>query len=99
MTTDTLTIPALIAQYADDLAFVTEEETAATLAEFTSQLHTAEDTLVSVGIYMAEGISCAATLLDQAHTGTDDEKNLFLSRAAEQLVYLGDAADEYRDMV
>lgn len=99
MTTDTLTIPTLIAQHAEDLAFVTEEETATNLEEFTRQLHTAEDTLVSVGIYMAEGLSDAAALLDQAHTGTDGEKHLFLTRAAAQLAHLDDAIAEYRDMV
>lgn len=99
MTTTTITIPELIAKYADCLAFVTEEEPASTLAELSEQICTAEDALVRVGIHMAEGISDAAVLLDQCRDGGPEEQALFLSRAANQLVYLGDAVDEYRLMV
>ncbi|MGY5068396.1 hypothetical protein [Streptomyces griseus] len=96
----TITIASLIADYADGIAFVAEEQPATNVPDFTAQVRTAIRNFELAGINGTEELEDAATYLDDADTSTDDnERAVLLNRAAANLAYADDMVDEYRDMV
>ncbi|MFD7615791.1 hypothetical protein [Streptomyces sp. NPDC059802] len=97
--TQPLTPATLIARYAEGIAFVAEEEPATTVSEFIDQLCTASHNFGMAG-FDTDELDNAVTYLSDADGSTDEnERAVLLKRAADNLVYVDDQADEYRDMV
>lgn len=97
--TATVTVDTLIARYAADIAFVAEEQPATTVADFIDQLHTAIRNF-GMARFDTDELENAATYLADADASTDDnERTVLLRKAADNLTYANDQADEYRDMV
>ncbi|MFB7592351.1 hypothetical protein [Streptomyces sp. NPDC056169] len=98
--TAVLTADSLVAKYAADIASVTSQTPATTLAEFADQLSTAGDTLTSAYITLAEEFETAASLLrvaaDPDVTATDQDA--LLRKAIPYLKDIPDAVGEYRLM-
>ncbi|MEE1812607.1 hypothetical protein [Streptomyces sp. BE133] len=97
--TKTITAESILADYADDIAFVAEEQPATTVSGFVDQLRTA---IRNFGLarFDTEELEDAATYLNDADGSTDEnERTVLLNRAAEYLKYVDDMADEYRLMV
>ncbi|MCX4792516.1 hypothetical protein OG369_42840 [Streptomyces sp. NBC_01221] len=100
MTTSTqpLTIDTLIARYAEGIAFVADEPAATTVSDFIDQLGTAAENF-DMARFDTDGVNAAATYLADANASTDDtERTVLLKRAADNLVFVDNLADEYRDM-
>ncbi|QYA95322.1 hypothetical protein KZO11_17505 [Streptomyces anulatus] len=96
----TITIASLIADYADGIAFVAEEQPATNVPDFTAQVRNTIRNFELAGINGTEELEDAATYLDDADASTDDnERAVLLNRAAVNLAYADDMVDEYRDMV
>jgi len=90
----------IITRYAEDVAFVAQEDTAATtLAEFTRQLTTAAEYLSEVEVVGAEDAEAAAVYLSDAIHASPDEQHTLLGLAARHMALAGDGLDEYRLMV
>ncbi len=94
-----VTVAALLAWYADDIAFVAEETPATTLGEFVAQLGTAGSRMEDAGINNAEDLDTAATYLNDADSLTGDDRAVLFKRASNLLNDVADMVDEYRDMV
>lgn len=98
--TKTITAADLIARYADDVAFVADAVAATTVSDFTYQVTAATENFVTAGINGTEELEAGAQYLADAETSTDEtERAVLLKRAAKNLDYAFDMADEYRDMV
>lgn len=99
--TKTVTITDLIAQHADDIAFVAEEQPATTISDFVNQLRMATDTLANYAdINGSEDLEAAATYLSDAENSTDDtERTVLLNRARALLTNTTDIVNDYRLMV
>ncbi len=99
--TNTITFESLIAHHADDIAFVAEEAPASEISDFISQLDIAVERMEDVGITLVEeaGPAAVAYLTDAQRAETALERQLLLKKARHHLRLVGDAADEYRDMV
>ncbi|WP_331764331.1 hypothetical protein [Streptomyces sp. NBC_01506] len=92
--------PAFISRYADDIAFVAEEQPATNAEDFISQLQHAGYVLDTyAGITGAEDLDTAATYLSDALDSTGDEHRLLVDRAAKYLAGASDMVEEYRLMV
>lgn len=101
MTTATITADDIIRRYADDLAYVAEEDKATDAGTLAEQLGTAARRFDEAGINGHEDMETAATHLMEAHHATDDAaRTVFLTRA-DELLYpiVWDMTQEYRDMV
>ncbi|MFF8422954.1 hypothetical protein [Streptomyces sp. NPDC015680] len=99
-TTAPVTTETILARYADDIAFVAEEQPATTLTAFAEQLVSATERLGEVGINGAEELEVAARYLADADSATtDNERNVLLNRAAKNLTDVDDMVSEFRDMV
>ncbi|MEU1088925.1 hypothetical protein ABZ401_19180 [Streptomyces sp. NPDC005892] len=95
---DTITADSLIAQYADGIAFVAEEQPATELTGFIYQLTYAAENLDRAGLY-SDDLTSAATYLAGGDEATDDtERTVLLGKAAEHLLNGSNFIDEYRDM-
>ncbi|MCX4792641.1 hypothetical protein OG369_43480 [Streptomyces sp. NBC_01221] len=94
ITADTIRI-----RYAANIAFVAEEEPATTVSDFIDQLHTAAENF-GMARFDTDELENAVTYLSDAASSTDEtERAVLLKRAAENLAYVDDLADEYRLMV
>ncbi|MEU0098222.1 hypothetical protein [Streptomyces sp. NPDC006267] len=99
--TKMITVERLIAEYADGIAFVAEQEPATTLVGFNTQLDTAAERLGKTwaDIDGAEELPTAVTYLADAIETTDDaERNVLVNRAATYLTNIHDLVEEYREM-
>jgi hypothetical protein len=100
MPTATITANDIIARYADDIAYVAEEDRATDLDAFIDQLGTATWRLGMARINDYEDLETAAVDLDEARSSSDDtDGSVFLRRADKLLKNLGEMAQEYREMV
>ncbi|MFF2411759.1 hypothetical protein [Streptomyces sp. NPDC058092] len=97
--TQPLTPANLISRYAAGIAFVAEEEPATTVSDFIDQLSTAAENF-GMARFDTDELEGAVTYLTDFDSSTDEtERAVLLNRAADLLAYVGDIADEYRDMV
>ncbi|MDV9195533.1 hypothetical protein [Streptomyces sp. Wh19] len=98
--TKILTADTILTRYAADIAFVAEEDApATTIPDFTNHLRIAAEHLEMAGFTSAEEAEIVAQYLDDAHDSTDSaEQVVFMKRATERIGFVGDMADEYRDM-
>lgn len=97
----TITAASLIAEYADSIAYVAEQQPATTLAGFNTQLDTAAERLGKTwaDIDGAEELPTAVTYLADAIDSTDDtERTVLVHRAAAYLTGIHDLVEEYREM-
>lgn len=94
-----ITVDKLLAWYADDIAFVTEEKPATTLEAFVGQVRTAGSRMEDVGINNAEDLDTASTYLNDAATASGTDQAVLLKRASDLLNDVSDMVAEYRDMV
>lgn len=100
MTTTTITAEDIIKRYADDIAFVAEEEPATDLAGLIDQLYTAARRYDEGGINGHEDVETAAIHLDEAYWSDDETaRGVFLNRADELLGDVWDMTQDYRLMV
>lgn len=100
MTTATITTEDIIKRYADDIAFVAEEEPATDLVALIDQLYTAARRYGEGGINGHEDVETAAIHLDEAYWSDDENaRSVFLTRADELLENVWDMTQEYRCMV
>ncbi|MGW2110694.1 hypothetical protein [Streptomyces sp. NPDC001948] len=100
MTTAPATIESILAEYADDIAFVAEEQPATTIEDFIDQLRWSVRNFELAGINGTEELEDAATYLGDADGSTDDnERTVLLNRAVKKLAYADDMVDEFRLMV
>ncbi|CQR59264.1 hypothetical protein [Streptomyces leeuwenhoekii] len=98
--TATVTVDSLIAQHADNLAYVAENPTPATnLTEFLHHLDYAVDNFHQAGINGHDDLQTAGTLLSEAANTEGDTREGLLLRAAVVLEVVRDMTDEYRTMV
>ena len=96
----TITVDSLIAQHADNLAYVAENPApATTLDEFLHRLDYAADNFDLAGIRGHQDVKAAGTLLAEAAATDGAAQERLLLRAAVLLKELGDMTDEYRTMV
>lgn len=100
MTTTTITVESIIREYAADIAYVAEGETATTVVDFTYQLEVAVENFEGAGIDGGDELQAGAQYLADADGSTDEtERTVLLRRAAEYLIRADDMASEYREMV
>jgi hypothetical protein len=99
MPTATITAADIVRRYADDIAYVAEQDPATDLDGFIGQLGTAASRFDMAGISGHEYLEKAATLLDEARSADDTERGVFLKRADKLLEHVGDMTEEYREMV
>ncbi|MFE1949901.1 hypothetical protein ACFW9D_05465 [Streptomyces sp. NPDC059524] len=98
--TQKVTAETILTRYANDVAFASSNTPATTLAEFIPQLDAAIDELQSAGITGSFALNTAIPLLTEALAAEDDEsRQSFIDAATRRLKNLGDAVDEFRDMV
>lgn len=98
--TKTVTVESLIARYAAGIAFVAEKQPATNVDDFTTHLRDSIRNFELAGINGTEELEAAATYLADAASSTDPtERAVLLKKAAKNLAYADDMADEYRDMV
>lgn len=98
--TKTLTVESLIAVYADGIAFAADEQPAAAVDDFASQLRDAIRTFELAGINGTDELENAATYLVDAASSIDPaEQAVLLKKAAKGLAYADDMVSELRDMV
>ncbi|MFE7485503.1 hypothetical protein [Streptomyces sp. NPDC057552] len=98
--TKTTTVEALIAEYADGIAFAAEEQPATTVDGFAAQLRDAIRMFGLAGIIGVEELEDAATYLADAATSTDPtERAVLLKKSAKGLAYADNMVSELRDMV
>lgn len=96
----TITADDIIKRYANDIAFVAEEEPATDLGELINQLYTASRRFGEGGISGYEDVETAAIHLDEAHWSDDETaRGVFLTRADELLADVWDMTEDYRLMV
>ncbi|MEU6925436.1 hypothetical protein [Streptomyces sp. NPDC046631] len=98
-TTAPVTTETILDRYADDIAFVAEEQPATTLAALAEQVSTAGERLGEARINGAEDLETAADALRAVEDTPLESRHVFLRHAARHLRHVGDMADEYRDMV
>lgn len=101
MTTATITVADLIRRYAEDLAFVAEEDQATTLGTLIDHLQTAAPRFDQAGINGHEDMETAATFLAEANRTADDTERAVFLRKADELLYpiVWDMTEEYRLVV
>ncbi|RLL67009.1 hypothetical protein [Streptomyces sp. Z26] len=88
----------IITRYADDVAFVADEETTDDLATFAAQLAAAAENAAAVDLLYAEDLTAAAVYLADVPTAAAEQRPVLLARA-EHLLRTGcDALEEYREM-
>jgi hypothetical protein len=93
------TAPSILAKYANDIAFVAEEQPATNLTDFATQLSTASSHMEDAGINNAEDLDTASTYLADAANLSGTDQDVLLKQAADLLKDVSDMVDEYRDMV
>ncbi|MEW1699472.1 MULTISPECIES: hypothetical protein [unclassified Streptomyces] len=98
MATTVITADTLVRRYADDLAYVTQQTAATSLAGLIAQLDTAAPRYDQAGINGHEDLETAALHLEDARTTTDKTaRTASLSRADSLLRPLvRDMTQEYR---
>jgi hypothetical protein len=99
MPTATITATGIVRRYADDIAYVAEQDPATDLDSFIGQLGAAEARFSMAGINGHEDVGTAATLLDEARAADGTARDVFLRRADKRLASVEEMTDEYRDMV
>lgn len=100
MPTTEMTIEALVACYATDVAFVPEKQPATTPEDFIDQLGTAAHNLGTFArINGAEDLETAVIYLTDAMEAKGAERRVLLNRAVGYLANTADMVDEYRLMV
>jgi hypothetical protein len=100
MPTATITAADIVRRYADDIAYVAEQDPATDLDTLASQLGTAARNFDAAGINGHEGLGAAAGHLHEASLAADDAaRDAFLRRADKLLAHVWEMAEEYRDMV
>jgi hypothetical protein len=99
MPTATITAVDIIRRYADDIAYVAEQDPATDLDSFIGQLGTAEARFSMAGINGHEDVGTAARLLDEARAADGTARDAFLRRAGKRLASVDEMTDEYREMV
>ncbi|MCX5336899.1 hypothetical protein [Streptomyces sp. NBC_00140] len=91
--------PSVLASFVDDIAFVAEEQPAATPQEFVEQLGTASERLEGARINGAEDLETAATYLADAVTATGARRKHLTDQAVGYLKHTADMVGEYRLMI
>ncbi len=100
MPTTTITETDLIRRYADDIAYVAEEDPAANLDTFISQLRTASRRFEISRTDGCTELDAAVIHLDEAQvTFGDADRSALYNQASRMLYHLGDMTQEYREMV
>jgi hypothetical protein len=100
MPTATITAVDIIRRYADDIAYVAEQDPATDLDTFIDQLGTAARNFDAADINGHEDLEAAAGHLHEASLAADDTaRDAFLSRADKRLAAVDEMTDEYREMV
>jgi uncharacterized protein related to proFAR isomerase len=101
VTTATITPEDIVRRYAEDLAFVAEENKADNLTSLIGHLETAAPRFSDAGINGHEDLETAATLLAEANQAADDTERTVFLRKADKLLYpiVWDMTEEYRLMV
>lgn len=100
MPTATITATDLIRRYADDIAYVAEQDLATDLDTFLDQLDTATRNFDMARINGHEDLETASVHLAEARNSDDETaRGVFLGRADELLKPVWDMTQEYRDMV
>jgi hypothetical protein len=98
--TATVTTESLLAEYAEGVAFVAEEQPATTVDDFVGQLRTAAHNMGHfAGITGAEDLEGAATMLTAAIDATGRDRDVLVRRTALYLANADEMVAEYRDMV
>lgn len=92
MPNEPTTITTLIATYARDLAYITEQEPATTLAEFTAQLRASAPICAEARIPGTDEFHAAANTLEQANRTDRARRRQLLTDAAFQLLNIRDMA-------
>lgn len=100
MTTATITAEDIVRRYAEELAFVTEEDKADDLAALIDHLQTAAPRFATADINGHEDLETAATLLAEANRAADDTERTVFLRKADELLYpiVWDMTEGYRLM-
>jgi len=100
-TTATVTAEDLLKRYADDLAYVAEENPATDLSTLIDHLETAAPRFDQAGINGHEDIDTAATFLAEVAGAEDDAERAVYLRKADKLLHpiVWDMVQEYRGMV
>ncbi|MFB7548570.1 hypothetical protein [Streptomyces sp. NPDC056154] len=98
-TTAPATADTILTRYADDIAFVAEEQPATTLADLAEQVSTAGERLAEAHINGAEDLETAANALRAVEDTPQESRHVFLQHAAHHLRHTADMVDEYRLMV
>lgn len=97
MQTITDTERDILRRYADDAAFIADEDKPATdLATFARHLADAAEQVAELPIGGVEELETAATLLADSVDAAPDQRPVLLDRAAALLRIGGDALEEYR---
>ncbi|WP_406325199.1 hypothetical protein [Streptomyces niveus] len=98
--TVTVTTESLLAEYAEGVAFVAEEQPATTVDDFINHLRDAIRNFELAGINGTEELESAATYLGDADESTETvERTTLLKQAAKHLKDADEMVAEYRDMV
>lgn len=90
--------PAVLAPFVDDIAFVAEEQPAATPQDFIEQLGVASERLADAHINNAEDLETAATYLADAINATGARRKHLTEQAVGYLKHTADMVGEYRLM-
>lgn len=94
------TADIILKRYADDIAYIAEQDPATTLEEFTRQLAKAATNFSLARMDDHEDVETAATLLGEAIGAEDDKaRSVLLKRADKLLGPVSDMTEEYREMV
>jgi hypothetical protein len=100
MPTATITATGIVRRYADDIAYVAEQDPATDLDSFIDQLGTAEARFSMAGINGHEDVGTAARHLAEARDSSDGTaRDAFLRRVDKLLQPVDEMTDEYREMV
>lgn len=96
----TITADDIIRRYADDIAYVAEQDPATDLSALIDHLDTAVPRYSMAGINGHEDLETASTLLGEAlHADDEAARTVFLKRASKLLSDVYDMTSEYRDMI
>jgi hypothetical protein len=100
MPTATITATGIVRRYADDIAYVAEQDPATDLDEFTRQLGKAATNFGLARMNDFEDVEAAATILGEALDAEGDRtRPALLKRANKLLGSVSDMTEEYREMV
>jgi hypothetical protein len=99
--TATITADDIVRRYADDIAFVVDQDQATDIGTLADQLDSAAGNFATAGINGREDLETASVFLTEAHHTTDDVERAVFLRKADDLLYpiVWDMTQEYRSAV